>query len=382
MKVCIVYHFARAQGMEHIDAILIDELLSRGVDVVVATLTKIDIIKLFHEKFDINLCKSPKMYYLFPVSQISSLPICQPFWNWFSMLNCINHENPDVIYIDGYHYKIPKHLKQKAEIFVYLNEPPTMTPVNKEREAKLEKKLRIHIRVYTKLFDYLLKSITDTDAVNKVICNSKYSAKLYEKIYNKVPEVVLPPVCTTKFSMESKENLISCVGVFHPRKRFERTIRAIALSKTKPKLAIIGSLPPGGDLYLAYLRRLSKQLKIEERVSFHPNSNFGELRGLLARSKICVSNGIEYFGVAVVEQMAAGCVPIVYKWTAPWEDIIAEGKFGFGFETCEELADIIDRVISDEELQTKMSNISRKRAEEFDERVFRQKMSNLLLYKK
>ena len=80
--------------------------------------------------------------------------------------------------------------------------------------------------------------------------------------------------------------------------------------------------------------------------------------------------------------MAAGCVPIVYKQTAPWEDIISEGEFGFGFETCEELADTIDRIISDEKLQTKMSNIAIIRAKEFDERVFREKMANLLSHEK
>ena len=79
--------------------------------------------------------------------------------------------------------------------------------------------------------------------------------------------------------------------------------------------------------------------------------------------------------------MAAGCVPVVYKWTAPWEDIVAEGKFGFGFETCEDLANIIDQILSNEGLQTKMSNISRIRAQEFDEQVFREKITNLLLFK-
>ena len=365
--------------MEHVNAILIDELLKRDVAVVVATVAKLDLVKLFSEKFDISLSKPIKIYSLFPAS-LAGLPIFQVFWNWFSMLNCIYHENPHIIYVDGYCYRVPRNLKRKSKIFVYINE--LLIPANKS--AKLQKKLTpepVHIRVYTKLFNIILESITKQECADKIICNSKYTADLYKKIYNKVPEVVFPPVSTSKFWGRNKENLVSCLGVFHPRKKFETTIRAIALSKTKPKLAIIGSLPPGGDRYLSYLRRLSKQLKIEEKVRFYPNSNFEELREIITRAKICVSNGIEFFGVAVVEQMAAGCVPIVYKDTSPWEDIIAEGEFGFGFETCRELADIIDRVISDEKLQNKMANISRKRAEQFDERVFREKIANLLISK-
>lgn len=364
--------------MEHINAILIDELLKKDADVVVATLTKIDIVKLFREKFDINLCRSPKIYSLFPAS-VTSLPIFQPFWNWFSMLNCISRENPDVIYIDGYYYSVPKYFKRKAKVIVYDNEP---VPINEKGEIQSENKFPFYVKVYTKLFDNLLKSITDRDCVDKVICNSQFSAKLYEKTFKKTPEIVLPPVCTAKFSIGIKEKLVSCVGVFTPRKRFERTIEAIALSKSKPKLVIIGSLPPGGDIYLSYLKRLSKQLGIENRISFHPNSNFKDLKEIISRSKICVSNGIEYFGIALVEQMASGCIPIVYKSTAPWEDIVAKGKFGFGFETPQDLADVIDRIISDEGLQTNMSNISKKRAQNFDENIFREKMMNLLVWKK
>ena len=363
--------------MEHINAILIDELLKKDVEVVVATLTKIDIVKLFREKFDIKLCKAPKIYSLFPASA-TSLPICQPFWNWFSMLNCISRENPDVIYIDGYYYKIPSYFKRKMKTFVYDNEP---TPINEKGEIKSETKFPIYYKAYSKIFDYLLKSVTDRDCADTVICNSKFSAKLYEKEFKKIPEIVLPPITTSKYSVGIKENLVSCVGVFTRRKRFERTIEAVALSNNKPKLAIIGSIPPGGEIYLSYLKRLSKQLSIEQQVSFYPNANFQELQEIIARSKICVSNGIEYFGIALVEQMAAGCVPIVYKHTAPWEDIVAEGKFGFGFETSEDLAITIDSIMNDEELQTKMSNISILRAKEFDEQVFREKMTSLLLKK-
>lgn len=380
VKVCVVYHFSRAQGMEHVDAILIDELIKQGAEVVVATVGKIDLIKLFNEKFDIKLSKPIKTYSLLPES-VTGLPIFQPFVNWFSMLHCLYHENPDVIYIDGYCYRIPEKLKRKSKVFVYINE--LRTP--KDKDKKLQKKLTPepkYIEIYTKLFNILLDLVSNQECKDRIICNSHYTANLYEKIYSKAPEVVFPPVSTSKFSMANKENLVTCLGVFHPRKRFETTIRAIALSKTKPKLAIIGGLPPGSELYLYYLKRLTKQLKMEEIVSFYPNSNFKDLNKIVTRSKICVSNGIEYFGIALVEQMAAGCVPIVNKWTAPWDDIIEQGKFGFGFETCEDLADIIDRIITDKELQIKMSNVSRIRAKDFDESVFREKMANLFLGKK
>ena len=182
--------------------------------------------------------------------------------------------------------------------------------------------------------------------------------------------------------LELRKILFHASVFLQDEKDLREPLRRFTLSKSKPKLAIIGSLPPGGEIYLAYLKRLCKELKIEHQVSFYPNANFPEeLQEIIARSKICVSNGIEYFGIALAEQMSAGCIPIVYKHTAPWEDIVEEGKFGFGFETSKDLATAIDSIMNDEELQTKMGKIAIIRAKEFDEEVFREKMTNLLLKK-
>ena len=64
------------------------------------------------------------------------------------MLNCIYHENPDIIYVDGYHYKVPRYLKRNSRIFVYVNEP--FIPADEKEEITSE---RMSIRIYTIVFN-------------------------------------------------------------------------------------------------------------------------------------------------------------------------------------------------------------------------------------
>jgi glycogen synthase len=67
----------------------------------------------------------------------------------------------------------------------------------------------------------------------------------------------------------------------------------------------------------------------------------------------------EPFGIAVAEAMYVGAIPVVYKGSlsGPWIDIVDTGKYGIGFRTLEELAEVIEHVINTEgelfELQDK-----------------------------
>jgi glycosyltransferase involved in cell wall biosynthesis len=186
-------------------------------------------------------------------------------------------------------------------------------------------------------------------------------------------------VSTNKFVPRTKENLVTCLGVFNPRKNYETAVTAVAHAASKPTLRIIGSFSPGYFSYPTYLKKLAKELGAADRIHLHVNSSFSELKSVVGRSKICVSCGVEYFGIAIVEQMSAGCVPVVYKSFAPWSDIIEYGKFGFGFRTTTELQELIDELISDPSLCSKMASKAIERAKFFDETIFRKKIADLIL---
>jgi glycosyltransferase involved in cell wall biosynthesis len=361
--------------MEHNAAILMDELMKRGAEVSVATTYEIDLMKLFRKFFGIELPYKPRTYVSLPTSKLSFLPF-HPFWNWFSLRKAIHDEKPDVIYIDGYNYRIPKSVMRTTRIVVYIDEPIPQTEIS---ELKGEKE-PMYVRLYSNIFrSTLLSLVTQDEPVGIPVCNSNWSGRQFRELTGKEPRVIHPPVAVENFYSSDKENLVTCVGNLNPRKKFERAIHAISKCKTSPELQIIGNKHGGHFSYLKGLKRLAKDLDMEDRVHFRVDAPFDDLRDILSRSKICISCGIEYFGIAVVEQMASGCVPIVYRASAPWHEIIEHGRYGYSFKTESELADIIDKLLTNKSLFRKMSDIAKKRAHAFDQKIFRQKMANLIL---
>ena len=62
----------------------------------------------------------------------------------------------------------------------------------------------------------------------------------------------------------------------------------------------------------------------------------------------------EHFGIAVVEAMAAGAVPVVFAAAGPAE-IVRHGVDGFHWKTLDELQSFTRQLMNDEELRLKMS---------------------------
>ena len=71
---------------------------------------------------------------------------------------------------------------------------------------------------------------------------------------------------------------------------------------------------------------------------------------------------LPHFGIAVVEGMAAGCPVIVHKSGCPYEDIIDRGYYGLVYQTIEELAEKIDKLMQPESWKY-YHNLSLKRAQ-------------------
>lgn len=71
---------------------------------------------------------------------------------------------------------------------------------------------------------------------------------------------------------------------------------------------------------------------------------------LLLRSRIYAHfNFFETFGIASVEGMAYGAVPVsfVSRYNATWMDILDKGRFGYGFRTPQEFVDIVCVLMTD-----------------------------------
>jgi L-malate glycosyltransferase len=80
----------------------------------------------------------------------------------------------------------------------------------------------------------------------------------------------------------------------------------------------------------------------------------------------------EHFGIATVEAMQAGCVPVVPRRGAQPE-IVENGVSGFLWEDVRELRDITLRLMRDDALRLQMSEAARARAKKFTREAFVQR---------
>jgi len=237
---------------------------------------------------------------------------------------------------------------------------------------------RLHKALFPRLY------LTDRKPENwLLIANSIVTRCHVAETFHVDEDVALlnPPVSARRIneawrnnSLE-KENLIVCVGRFEFEKRFIEVIRALAHLKKRNinvKLSLIGFKHDEGHLIKAI-----RELGVEENVELLVNAGRDVLINRLLRAKALVHpTPHEPFGIAVVEGMAAGCIPIVRRgFNGPWLEITKEGKYGFGFNNPEELASAIKKVI--ESYGSFDVEAIASRALEFDEAKFKRRLINL-----
>lgn len=221
----------------------------------------------------------------------------------------------------------------------------------------------------------------NSNPANVIIANSSVTAGFIKQTFTGCDVQTLhPPVDTDYYALSSrKENLVVAVGVIQPNKRFEDIIRAMGKVSSEHRLVIVGHRHQSN--YYLELQRLVDIAGLRGRVEIVLDATREQLRDILSKAKIAVhASRFEPFGISVVECMASGCIPIVYRGatSGPWVDIINEGEFGVGFRTIDELSKNIEEIMNNERMYRHLGSRAVKRAREFDTRVFNDKFMEIL----
>jgi len=212
------------------------------------------------------------------------------------------------------------------------------------------------------------------------LANSIFSFGAIESVYGLQSEVVYPPVSLKAFKPSSKkEDIIISVGRYNPSKKFETLIAAFS-KIDKGKCLIIGSMRDRVSLvYFKKLERLISDLKLRNRVNLIVNCSSDILRRILARAKIYVHCApYEYFGISVVEAMASGCIPVVYRNGGPYVDIISYDEYGFSFERVDQLANKLNLILNESGLFKKFSEKAIERSKVFSKDIFKRKLLEIV----
>jgi hypothetical protein len=199
----------------------------------------------------------------------------------------------------------------------------------------------------TRLYYQALKKVMYTDTIPrevKLVANSTVTKIFMEMMWRNSVNVLYPPLTfQPKAADKPKDNIVVLVGG-QPNKRVGDAVKALAKIKNTtnkiPRLYVIAhSFVPW---YRMYLTSLARKLGVEQYVYFLEMLPAEGLMNIYSSSNLILSTArFEPFGMSIIEGMAFGNIPIVYKGelSGPWMDIIEEGRYGLGFKTLDELAE-------------------------------------------
>ncbi|MGC8933465.1 MAG: glycosyltransferase, partial [Candidatus Methanodesulfokora sp.] len=173
---------------------------------------------------------------------------------------------------------------------------------------------------------------------------------------------------------EREDKVITC-GRYSPEKNYEFVLRVASLLP-EIKFEIIGSAKEKVSYeYYSKLVKMKEEMNLKN-VSLLKDLPRKEQVERYSRAKVYfhAMRG-EHFGIAPVEGMAAGLIPVVHKIGGPWTDIVDYGKYGFGYESLEDAKRAIEKAINNYE---KMKDSVVERSQYFSSDRFDRKFSIVL----
>jgi len=177
-----------------------------------------------------------------------------------------------------------------------------------------------------------------------LVINSNYNAYHIQNVFGLEPTVLYPSISPIPYRFEPKNGKVLTVCRLTPEKNLQvinevlRHIRGVTFS-------VAGSTTSQSSGVISKLR--------SRYVDLYPNPRREEIVGLMKESSVYLSTQPnEAFGMAVLEAMSAGCVPVVLRDGGPWHDILRaeNGESGYGYKTGREAAECISDVLSDDGL--------------------------------
>ena len=237
---------------------------------------------------------------------------------------------------------------------------------------------------------------TWTGSYTRFLANSAYTASWVERLWQAPSGVLHPPVRPLEPEAGSTgERLIVVLGRFfdpvsgHSKKQAALLETRLSLEERGAvdgwRLVMIGGADGRSREYVLGLKRRA----IGHRVDLRVNAPRSEVASLLSRASIMWHaaglgedperhpDRFEHFGIAVVEAMAAGVVPVVFGAAGPAE-IVGHGRDGLHWHDLSDLASQTAELIADPERRSSMSIAARERALDFGVEAFGRRVDELL----
>ena len=219
---------------------------------------------------------------------------------------------------------------------------------------------------------------------NRILANSKFIHNALRRHLGIRSQVVYPPVAVEEFRRKKlgspRKRLVVSVARIRPGKNLN-IVPQLAKSVNDAHFVIIGLADSASLDTVQSLESAIRAFEVEHRVTLLINQPRRKLVDILSSSLVFLqTQRHEAFGIAIVEAMAAGCVPLVPKDGGPWLDVLAEkdGQWGYSYSNVEEASQRISMLIQNKRLTKEISNRTVKRATFFATCVFENEISRIV----
>jgi glycosyltransferase involved in cell wall biosynthesis len=366
-KIAVVHAlFDVIGGGEKLALTTVDSMIKSGYDVTIITGTDVD-----KEKIKLILGSD--------ISNIKIIRIVSKTSNYLAKLT--NNRSVRLrrvaIYRKIFNKSIYRKIKNQYDLIIdtqtNLPSPSDIAYIHFPATIGTSRKRNFIEKIYDEItYRYSLK-LTKTRP-GKTLTNSKWTANKIYKEFNIIPEVVYPPVDLQDFLKiaykDHKEKNVITISRFSPEKSLDKILN---FAKKFPdyNFYLIGSTTPRlSDNLLNYLKEEIKKLQLKN-VFLMPDLPRNEMLKLMSESKIYLHPPFaEHFGISIVEAMASGLIPVVYKDGGAWTDIVSNVDRNLGYiDTDWEIA-LKYATENEEKLREKSVEFSKNFSrEKFEERI-------------
>ena len=146
----------------------------------------------------------------------------------------------------------------------------------------------------------------------KFIANSPYAKSRLKKLYNIDSDIIYPPISVKNITTDKKRDGITTTARFAPDKNIEFNVNVVKDIHAQYKIFGYNNNPYS---FIHYKKILALS-KPYNNIKLVLNQSDDMLAKNLRESKVYFSSSKENFGMAVVEGIVAGCIPIVPDNTA------------------------------------------------------------------
>jgi len=238
-------------------------------------------------------------------------------------------------------------------------------------------------RSYHLMVKYFSKFLEGTPKL--ILTNSSWTANKVITYYPRLSDRVHflhPPVDVEYFNEVlgyAKERIVITVSRFTPEKRLDEILKVAEVLKDYNFL-LVGSAGKYSEPIIKHLRNQIKSRGLNN-VDLKINVPRSELRELLGSAKYYLHPPFsEHFGISIVEAIATGCIPIVYKDGGAWYDIVSKVSDILGYKDINEVPNIIRYLDNNKDSYISLKDKSIKISKAFNYENFKKKLLRLLSY--